>query len=182
MKEGNGRATVALPVGMWAVGATVVMLFTAFASTYVVRRGAADWVRVDLPPALWAGVFVLVATVLPVESARRAARRGDAVAAGRAVAAALFLGVLFIAAQAAAWAQMRAAGLFLQTNPHAAYLYVLSAVHAVHVGAGWIALLAVGLGVRAASDRWRGRVAFCAFYWHVLAAVWSGIFAMMAVL
>ena len=44
---------------------------------------------------------------------------------------ALFLGLLFVAGQYVAWAQLRSQGLYLATNPNSSFFYVLTAVHAV---------------------------------------------------
>jgi cytochrome c oxidase subunit 3 len=80
-----------------------------------------------------------------------------------------------------AWRQLAAQGLFLTTNPHSSFFYVLTAVHGAHL-LGGVAALALVL-VRT----WRGRytaqehagVTNCATYWHFMDLLWVYLFVLL---
>ncbi len=173
-----------------ALIATVAMLFTAFAASYMERSGARGWEKLELPGILWANTVVLALSSVAAEIARRSrARPFDAVRdrsniaslAGRPAASArwalplsLLLGFVFLAGQAAAWAELRARGVFLPTSPYASFFYLLTAIHAVHVAAALVAL-AVALA--------RARILGLAVgFWHFMGVVWVYVLLILKVL
>jgi cytochrome c oxidase subunit 3 len=167
------------PAGLAAVIVTVVMLFTAFTAALIVRRTGSDWAPIVLPPILWANTAALILSSIAVERATRAA-------AGYAVLwlrAAVLLGVLFLAGQIGAWRALAADGLGLASNPHAAFFYMLTAVHGTHVVGG---LAALGWTLRRARNGAyrddRTGLAHAAFYWHLVGGVWCWLLALLLVL
>jgi cytochrome c oxidase subunit 3 len=171
-------------LGLWMFLATVTMLFAAFTSAYIVRRGGADWAPVALPPILWLNTAVLGASSLTLEAAGRlgAARRWRR--AIGACAAALALGVAFLAGQVAAWRHMAADGVYVSSNPHSSFFYVLTGAHALHVAAA-LGVLAWGLAATWSGSRdprvWTARMEICRTFWHYLGAVWVFLFALVSV-
>jgi cytochrome c oxidase subunit 3 len=84
------------------------------------------------------------------------------------------LGALFVAGQWLAWQALAATGVFLASNPHSSFFYVLTGVHIVHVLAGLIWFGAVfirirGMGFTPGQDGLR----LFATYWHFLAVLWA---------
>jgi cytochrome c oxidase subunit 3 len=161
--------------GVYVLLAAVTMIFAAFTSAMVVRRGlAGDWVSVRLPGVLWANTVVLLASSAALEAARRGLRRGDRTAFNRYWSGATALGFLFLGGQYLAWRQLAAAGVYLATNPASSFFYLLTAAHALHVLGGLAALgyievkalrLQMGPGKRTAAD-------VSALYWHFLDGLW----------
>jgi len=159
--------------GLWAFMGTVTMLFVGFTSAYLVRRASADWQPLAPPSLLWLNTAVLLSSSVLLERARGQLRRwapGDAL---RWLAAAGLLGLLFLAGQVAAWRQLAAQGIFLASNPHSSFFYLLSGVHAAHLvgGLGWFASAAFRLR-RLALTPGEDGLGLLATYWHFLAAVW----------
>ena len=171
-------------LGLWMILATVTMLFAAFASAYIVRRSGSDWRQVALPEILWVNTLVLAASSVALEAASRSgvARRWR-VARG-AFAAALTLGLGFLAGQIAAWRQMVDAGIYLPTSPHSSFFYMLTGAHALHVVAALI-VLTWGVAATWSGDRhpaaWAARVGLCRTFWHYLGAVWVCLFALVSI-
>src|SRR5882724_11533308 len=72
---GRGASRRASFTGLMVVLAASIMLFAAFTSAFIVRRGLSDdWVHLPLPPILWANTAVLFASSIVLELARRALR------------------------------------------------------------------------------------------------------------
>src|SRR5262245_32279578 len=120
---------------------TVPMLFIGFTSAYILRRTAADWRPLAAPPVLWANTAALALSSVFLERARRRLRGWDLRGAQSAFAATGVLGLLFVAGQVVGWQQLATRGLFLSSNPHSSFFYVLTGVHAVHLvgGLAWFA-------------------------------------------
>ncbi|MHC4933148.1 MAG: hypothetical protein ACYTGV_13260, partial [Planctomycetota bacterium] len=59
-----------------ALLATVAMLFTAFAASYLERSSQPGWTRISLPDLIWINTGVLVLSSVTMEIARRRRLRG----------------------------------------------------------------------------------------------------------
>ena len=172
------------PIGLAGLVVTVAMLFTAFTAAVLVRRTGADWVRVPLPPILWLNTGVILLSSVAVERARAAARSDAVQRIGEWLAAAALLGLLFLAGQLAAWRALVSQGILLGSNPHAAFFYMLSAVHGAHVLGGLGALGWTLRRARAGAYR-AGRhtaLTHVAIYWHLVGGVWLWLLATLLVL
>jgi cytochrome c oxidase subunit 3 len=172
------------PTGMWLALGGILMFFMALVSAWVVRKGLSTS-ALEAPLALpWrllaANTGVLVASSVTLEMARRRLRAGNTQQFSMWWYTTTALGLGFLIGQFAAWRAMWAAGVYLASNPDAGFFYLFTAAHAVHLTGGIAALLWIALRPlrRMAFDA-AARVA--AMYWHFLAALWCGIFVLLAV-
>ena len=170
-------------LGLWIFLATVTMLFAAFSSAYLVRMASGTWCTVELPRAMTWSTAALLLSSGTFEIARR--RAGAALT--RWLGLTLGLGLVFLAWQAASWQALRAAGVLLPESPHAAFLYIFTALHGLHLAGGLVWLAAVGRTAavtrRAPAARaeagLRDRLARCAQYWHFMGGLWVYLFAVL---
>ena len=172
------------PIGLAAVLATVGMLFVAFTSALLVRRTGSDWVPVELPAIVWLNTAVLIASSAAVELARTGLRRDDSSRATLWLAIAGALGLLFLLGQVLAWRTLALRGIFLPSNPHAAFFYVLTALHGAHLLGG---LAALGVTLRRAAAGAYAAVSQAGFthtalYWHFMGGVWLLLLAVLSTL
>jgi len=171
-------------VGLWAFLGSVTMLFAAFTSAYIVRRAGTDWAPLPVPSLLWVNTAVLLLSSVTMELARRAFQSWRPLAFRKWATLTFLGGAAFVIGQIAAWNQLAGQGVFLQSNPHSSFFYVLTGVHAVHVLGGIVALLYVF------AQSWRYQLtpgsssapALCATYWHFVDAVWIYLFAVLFVI
>src|SRR5688572_15221044 len=119
-------------VGLLAFLGTVSMLFIGFTSAYILRRASADWRPLDAPWMLWLNSLVLAGSSVTLEAARRRLRGWDLPSAQTLTLATGALGGVFVVGQWLAWQQLAAQGVFLATNPHSSFFYLLTGVHIVH--------------------------------------------------
>lgn len=168
---------------LWAVLATVLMLFAGFSSAYLIRRTAPDWIPIYAPPMLWFNTALLLCSSLGLEIARTSRQLGKHAAFRAWYLAGLGMGALFLLGQFVAWRELAGQGIFLPSSPHAAFVYLFSAVHAVHVVGG---LLALGWVL---ARRWRDArplaagdpVSLCAVYWHFVTGIWVFLYWLLFV-
>jgi len=166
--------------GMWMGLAGITMVFAAFTSALVVRKGmGSDWAPTTLPPILYLNTVVLLASSLTLELSRRSFGRSEQAegSEGRFLGwwyATLVLGGAFIAGQLVAWRQLSALGVYLSTNPSSSFFYLLTAAHGLHLLGGIAALAYVAL--RARGGRFvigkRTAVDLTALYWHFMDGLW----------
>ena len=164
-----------LHFGLWMFLATVTMLFAALSSAYLVRRSGTDWRPVALPSLVWWNTLVLAASSAVLELGRR--RRAELGLATGLAGASLLAGV-FIVGQVGLWRALAAQGIYLLTNPHSSFIYLLTGVHAVHLLAALVVMLVTlaTLGGRRDADT---RAALCATFWHFLTGAWVYLLALV---
>jgi cytochrome c oxidase subunit 3 len=181
--DGQGLLADTARLGLLAFLGTVSMLFLGFTSAYVLRRAAADFRPTAAPGVIWANTAVLALSSLSLELARRRLRGWDPAGARRFLLLTGGLGLLFLAGQIQAALALRAAGVFLATNPHASFVYMLAAVHAAHLlgGLGWYGALqrrAARLAITPGEDG----LGLFAVYWHFLGVLWLYLVVLLFVL
>lgn len=174
-------STTPARIAVWLLVSAITILFAAFTSTYLARRDEADWRVGPLPGVLWISTAVILASSLSMEWARRRGRRGDAeqLRAGLLVTTGLGLG--FLAAQLAAWRHLVAAGVYLATNPHSSFFYLLTGAHGFHLAGGIGGLLYALRRIAAlpTSAEALDVVDPVATYWHFLAGLWVYLFVIL---
>ena len=153
------------------------VLFGLVTSAYLMRMGMpgmghgamGGWHPLAEPPLLWGNTATLFLASLAWEAARISARRDRP--SGLWAFAAGLLGIIFLIGQLMLWRELVAAGHGLRGDPAAAFFYLITALHGVHVLGGlyfWArALFALGGEANAAL-----RVQLTATYWHFLLFVW----------
>jgi len=153
---------------------TILMFFMSLTSAYIVRKGlGGDWRPIELPKILYLNTLVLILSSFTVEGARRRLANQEVEAFRRWWGVTTALGLVFLAGQYAAWVELRAAGVFLATNPSSSFFYLLTAAHGAHLTGGILALLYVAL------RNWKGREArrsltadVSSVYWHFMDGLW----------
>ena len=171
-------STAASRTGIWVVIAAITMTFAAFTSAMVVRQGASlDWRHLELPRILYFNTLVLLVSSVTLEIARRRFRNfltgNETQRAGALLAlyATLALGISFLVGQYLAWLQLKAAGLYLATNPNSSFFYVFTAAHGLHVLGGLAGLIYV-IRKLSRSDLRRSTLGATAHYWHFMDVLW----------
>lgn len=161
--------------GLYAFFATVIMLFGAFTSAMVVRRGASkDWKGVPQSNLLWVNTGVLALSSAAAEKARRDLAAGNRVRFNIGWCAATLLGAGFVAGQFAVWQHLRHTGVYINSHPGSAFFYVGTVAHALHLAGGWIAMLYLAfraLRLQLGPSR-RTAVDITTLYWHFLGVLW----------
>ena len=197
------RARLGLAVAL----TPVIMLFVSFTSAYIVRQGlptldpntntmVRDWQPVPLPTLLFLiNTGVLLLGSVSIERARRQLAREAALAPADSIpgvslgrerrfpwlALTVALGFCFLAGQWLAWRTLADRGFFVATAPSSSFVYLLTAVHAVHLLGGILALLAAGAAtlLRKSLESRRIVVDVTAWYWHFMALLWIYILALL---
>ena len=174
-------------IGMWVGLASILMLFIALTSAYIVRGvpalsgGDSDWLPLDMPPVLWFTTGVLLLSSVSIERARRALTRNEYAGFKRWISLTTLFGVAFLAGQFMAWQQLAAQGVFINSHPHSSFFYLLTSLHGLHLLGGVIALgyvTVAALRMRISFKR-RTAVDVTAIYWHFMDGLWIYLFGLL---
>lgn len=174
-------------IGMWVGLASILMLFASLTSAYIVRQtpglsdDAGQWTRVRMPWELWVSTGMILASSVSFELARRALRRNEYRRFNALISLTTVLGLAFLAGQVMAWRHLAAQGVYLSSNPHSTFFYLLTSLHAVHLLGGLVALIyltALALRLRIGS-RQRNAVEVTSLYWHFMDGLWVYLFLLL---
>jgi cytochrome c oxidase subunit 3 len=174
-------------IGMWVGLASILMLFIALTSAYIVRGvpalsgGDNDWLPLEMPRVLWLTTAVLLLSSVSIELARRALKRNEYAGFKRWISLTTLFGVAFLTGQLMAWKQLTSQGVYINSHPHSSFFYLLTSLHGVHLLGGVIALgyvTVAALRMRIGFKR-RTAVDVTAIYWHFMDGLWIYLFGLL---
>ena len=175
-------------IGAWVLIASIVMLFTGLSSAYIVRAASAqDWRPLAMPRVLWLSTALILFSSMTLESARRNLKKLFDSGYVQWLALTAILGVGFLASQLFAWRELARQGVYLASNPHSSFFYLLTATHGLHLLGGLLAVVFLLFRTRrpradeAAEARAIARADAVAIYWHFMDGLWIYLFLLLFV-
>ncbi len=173
-------------IGMWVALASILMMFTALSSAYIVRAASAsDWQPLKMPRILLLSTALIVISSGTLETARRKWRETVSNGHRTWLVATLILGFGFLLSQLLAWRQLVRQGVYVASNPHSSFFYLLTAAHGVHLLGGLAALAYLSLRRRASEDNPLALAKSLAgadavtLYWHFMDFLWLYLFVLL---
>ncbi len=173
-------------IGMWVALASIAMMFTALSSAYIVRAASAnDWYPLTMPRILLVSTAIIVLSSGSFEVAKRNLKASRVSGYSRWLLITGLLGIAFLGSQLIAWRHLRAQGIYLATNPHSSFFYLLSAAHALHLFGGLIALLYLLVRARKllldgkVDNRRKAAADAVGIYWHFMDVLWIYLFLLL---
>ncbi len=178
-------------IGMWLGLAAILMMFAALSSAYVFRstRTQQNWQAFSVPLMLWVSTALILASSATFEVSRRALHRGERKVYRLWLLVSLALGFGFLVSQLLAWRGLVGQGIYLATNPHSSFFYVLTGLHAIHLLGGIIGMSYLMLRARREGSsktdardkeaKRRASVDAIGLYWHFMDGLWVYLFALL---
>jgi len=159
---------------------SILMLFMALASAFLVRRGSGDWIPVHIPTLMWINTVVLLASSATLELARHRLAKSRLSSYRNLWLVTTALGVGFLVGQIVAWRQLVAAGIYLASNPASSFFYIFTGAHALHLFGGVAALIYVARRNFDQAQVTRSVAAeVTSYYWHFMDALWLFLLALL---
>jgi cytochrome c oxidase subunit 3 len=171
---------------MWVGLASIAMMFTSLSSAYIVRYASAnDWLPLAIPRAMFASTALILISSVTLELARRNLKRFLQNAYARYLLLTALLGLAFLSSQLIAWRQLARQGIYVASNPHSSFFYLLTGAHAVHLLGGLLALSFLWLRSRrvvlepALVARRQAIADAVTIYWHFMDGLWIYLFLLL---
>lgn len=166
---------------LWLFMITVVMIFAALTSAYIVRQAEGNWTVFELPTELWITTGVIILSSATMHWALMAAKKDNLETIKLAISITTVLGILFLAGQFYAWGVLVDYNVFFVGNPSGSFLYVLSGLHGLHVVSGVIFLIIVLTSTfkYKVHSKKLTQIQMCATYWHFLGVLWIYLFVFL---
>jgi len=173
-------------IGVWVAIGSILMLFVALSSSYIVRSASGDdWRPIQMPKVLWLSTVVILISSFTMEVSRRSLKALNDAAYGRWLAITLILGLGFLASQLMAWRQLVRQGVYMSSNPHSSFFYLFTAAHGLHLFGGILALGYLMLRTTRKRDTVEGELKrlgaaeAATIYWHFMDGLWVALFLLL---
>jgi len=163
---------------LWLFMVSVVMLFAAFTSAYIVRQSEGNWLQFGLPQAFWITSGIILLSSFTMHWAYLSAKKDNLETVKLAMGITTTLGIAFLIGQFFSWQALVEQNVYFVGNPAGSFVYVFSGLHGVHLVGGVVFLFIVlfqtyRYKVHAKS---LDQIEMCATYWHFLDGLWLYLF------
>ena len=174
-EEKNARAKKMM---LWFGIASLIMGFAGWTSAYIVSSSREDWLtNFELPTAFLYSTLIIIISSGTYMLAKKAIDKNNNSLAFKYLLLTMFLGIGFILLQFSGFSELIGQGYYF-TGPTSSitmsYIFLIAAVHIVHVIAGLISLVVVLYNTyknKYSRDNMLG-FELGATFWHFLDALW----------
>jgi cytochrome c oxidase subunit 3 len=173
-------------IGVWVAIGSILMLFVALTSAYIVRSASSnDWQPIAMPKVLWLSTALILISSITMEISRRSLKQQRDQDYGRWLIMTVALGLAFLATQLFAWRQLVRQGVYLASNPYNSFFYLFTAAHGLHLLGGILALGYLLLRTTRRRStvegelRRAGAADAATIYWHFMDGLWLGLFFLL---
>lgn len=163
---------------LWLFIVSIIMIFAAMTSAYLVRRAEGNWLNYTIPSVFTYSTVVLVISSLTMHWAYVAAKKDNFQQLKIAITLTFALGLVFLYMQFQGWVALVEEKVFFVGNPAGSFMYVFTGLHAFHLISGLVVLVfaliaAYRLRIHAKS---LNQIEIAATYWHFLDILWIYLF------
>ncbi|GAB3963068.1 cytochrome c oxidase subunit 3 [Spirosoma harenae] len=163
---------------LWLFIVSIIMLFAAMTSAYLVRRAEGNWLEYNIPSIFSYSSIVLIASSLTMHWAYLAAKKDNFGNLKIAITITFALGVVFLYMQFQGWVELVNENVFFVGNPAGSFMYIFTGLHGFHLISGLIVLVvaliaAFRLRIHAKN---LNQIEIAATYWHFLDILWLYLF------
>jgi cytochrome c oxidase subunit III len=170
---------------LWLFMVSVVMIFGALTSAYIVRQAEGNWLDFEMPAMFWVTSALIFTSSLTMHWAYLSAKRGKSETAKVAMSITVLLGFGFLVGQWFGWNELVANGIYLvgreSSGVSGSFMYVISGLHGVHVISGVLFLLVVLVNIFRLNIHSKNltQIEMCTTYWHFLDGLWLYLFVFL---
>lgn len=161
---------------LWVGCASILMMFAAFTSAYIVRQAAGNWLEFRMPDVFYISTVVILLSSATLHSSYLAFKRGQTQLYRVLLPITLILGLAFLVLQYQGWLALTEIGVELTTNPSGSFVYVISGIHAAHILGGIAVLLIASVHAMAlphkVTNARKLRFELTLIYWHFVDFLW----------
>ncbi len=163
---------------LWLFLVTVVMIFAALTSAYIVRQAEGNWLEYELPEIFWVTSGIVILSSIALQFAYYAAKKDDFLGLRIGMVLTVLLGIGFLVGQWYSWVALVDREVFFVGNPAGSFLYVFTGLHAVHLISGVIFLIIVLISTfrYKVHSQALNTLEMATTYWHFLGGLWLYLF------
>jgi len=172
------KATLAMhpkKFALWLFIVSIVMLFAALTSAYIVKQADGNWLSFKLPGIFAINTAVIALSSVTMHLAYLGAKKDLLERIKWMLVLTIILGMIFLAGQYISWSELVKSNVYFVSNyASGSFIYVFTGLHGLHLVSGIIFLLITlvsSLKLRIHAKN-LVQIEMCMTYWHFLGGLW----------
>jgi cytochrome c oxidase subunit 3 len=160
---------------LWLFIVSIVMLFAALTSAYIVKQSDGNWLSFELPGIFAINTVIIVFSSVTMHLAYLAAKKDTLARIKWILLLTVILGLLFLVGQYVSWSELVKNNVYFVSNyASGSFIYVFTGLHGAHLVSGIIFLLITFRSSLLAKIHSKNLVLIemCMTYWHFLGGLW----------
>ena len=172
--------------GLWISMGSLIMMFIAFTSAYIVRHAAGNWLEFAIPPIFNISTAVIILSSVSLQTSFNSYKNGKATAYRLLLVVTFLLGISFLVLQYLGWTTLLDMGVDFKINPSSSFFYLINWVHAAHIVGGLTTLIiamihAFTLKFEVKEYR-KDRFTLVVHFWHFLGFLWIYLYLFLLII
>lgn len=166
---------------LWLGIFSIIMMFSGLMSAYIIRAKGGNWLKIQLPDTFYLSTIIIMISSGTMILAQENIKKNKIKQTIVFMLLTLIFGVLFSISQFLGWKTLYANGIVYAgrySNPAGSFLYLLTALHLLHLAGGLIGLVITG--IKAALKKYNSEnylgIELISLYWHFLDVLWIFLF------
>lgn len=160
---------------LWLFIVSIVMLFAALTSAYIVKQSDGNWLSIDLPGIFAVNTVIIAISSLTMHLAYLAAKKDALDKVKWMLSITVILGLLFLVGQYISWSELVKNDVYFVSNyVSGSFIYIFTGLHGLHLISGIIFLLITFISSLKSEIHSKKlvRIEMCMTYWHFLGGLW----------
>lgn len=166
---------------LWLGIFSIIMMFSGLTSAYIIRAQGGNWLKFQLPDMFYVSTIIIMLSSGSIFLAQYNIKKNNIKKTTQFLIITLLLGLAFSVSQFYAWKVLYTNGIVYAgkySNPAGSFLYLLTALHLLHLAGGLIALIITTIKnilKKYNAENYLG-IELISIYWHFLDALWIFLF------
>ncbi len=160
---------------LWLFIVSVVMLFAALTSAYIVKQSDGNWLSFELPGIFAINTVIIAISSLTMHLAYLTAKKDSLDRIKWMLLITVILGLLFLFGQYVSWSELVKHNVYFVSNyPSGSFIYIFTGLHGLHLVSGIVFLLITFRSSLLAKIHSKNlaQIEMCMTYWHFLGGLW----------
>lgn len=172
------RATLSMQpkkFALWLFIVSIVMLFAALTSAYIVKQADGNWLSFELPQAFILSTILIALSSLTMHLSYTAAKKDEFLRVKLMLLFTVLLGISFLFTQYYSWSELVASNVYFVSNyASGSFIYVFTGLHGLHLVSGLVFLLITFISSMRLEVHSKKllQIEMCMTYWHFLGGLW----------
>lgn len=169
---------------LWLFIVSIVMLFAALTSAYIVKQSDGNWLSFKLPGIFAVNTVIIAISSFTMHMAYLAAKRDNLIRVKWMLTFTVLLGLLFLFGQYISWSELVKNDVYFVSNyVSGSFIYIFTGLHGVHLVSGIIFLLITfrsSILLKIHSKK-LVQLEMCMTYWHFLGGLWLYLYIFLLI-
>ncbi len=182
---GEPKATLSMhpkKFALWLFIVSIVMLFAALTSAFIVKQADGNWLSFKLPGIFLLNTIVIAMSSLTMHLAYSAAKKDLLQRVKWMLLITVSLGILFLIGQYISWSELINENVYFVSNyASGSFIYIFTGLHGLHLISGLIFLLITFISSLRLKIHAKNllQIEMCMTYWHFLGGLWVYLYVFL---